>query len=39
MIILEKDKHERGDSPFFEAHKLYNDWLLSRDFNNESTIK
>ena len=37
MIILEKDRHERGDSPFFEAHKLYNDWLLNRDFNNEST--
>ena len=37
MIILEKDRHERGDSPFFEAHKFYNDWLLDKDFNNEST--
>ncbi len=37
MIILEKDRHERGDSPFFEAHKFYNNWLLDRDFNNEST--
>ena len=37
MIILEKDRHERGDSPFFEAHKFYNNWLLDKDFNNEST--
>lgn len=37
MIILEKDRHERGDSPFFEAHKFYNNWLLNKDFNNEST--
>mgnify|MGYP001290758368 FL=1 len=37
MIILEKDRHERGDSPFFEAHKFYNNWLLEKDFNNEST--
>ena len=37
MIILEKDRHERGDSPFFEAHKFYNNWLLDKEFNNEST--
>lgn len=37
MIILEKDRHERGGSPFFEAHKFYNNWLLNKDFNNEST--
>jgi len=37
MIILEKDRHARGDSPFFEAHKFYNNWLLDKDFNNEST--
>jgi len=37
MIILEKDRHERGDSPFFEAHKFYNNWLLGKEFNNEST--
>ena len=37
MIILEKDRHERGDSPFFEAHKFYNNWLLDKNFNNEST--
>jgi hypothetical protein len=37
MIIIEKDRHERGDSPFFEAHKFYNNWLLNKDFNNEST--
>lgn len=37
MIAIEKDRHERGDSPFFEAHKLYNDWLLDKDFNNEKT--
>ena len=37
MIILEKDRHARGDSPFFEAHKFYNNWLLDKNFNNEST--
>ena len=34
MILVEKDRHVRGQEPFFSAHKTYNDWFVKQDFDS-----
>lgn len=38
MILVEKDRHVRGQEPFFSAHKTYNDWFVKQDFDSKENV-
>jgi len=38
MILVEKDRHVRGQEPFFSAHKAYNDWFVKQDFDSKENV-
>lgn len=38
MILVEKDRHVRGQEPFFSAHKTYNDWFVKQDFDTKENV-